>query len=234
MTFTASASSSTSTAYAVQSPLGLASAGADFGADKPTSVADLAAQRNQSLAAEVTAIYAAQAEAVAAQRAQAMDQASETLDSENRRLLTLSKFLWPTKGEASSVFGKRLHPILRYYRMHDGDDIGASCGQPIWATQSGVVTKAESGYGGGSGNNVWIDHGHIKGVNVSSGYLHMSQIDVKVGQQVTKGDVIGTVGSTGLSTACHLHFSIKKNGAQSDPMEYVGWTPEGQRAPSHN
>jgi len=89
------------------------------------------------------------------------------------------------------VFGMRLHPILHYYRMHDGDDIGGTCGEPIWAAQSGVVVKAEMGNNGGSGNNIWIEHGDINGVDVQSGYLHMLKFAVKVGQKVDKGDVIG-------------------------------------------
>ncbi len=86
-----------------------------------------------------------------------------------------------------------MHPILHYYRMHDGDDIGGACGQPIWAAQSGVVVKAEMGYNGGSGNNVRIDHGDINGNNVQTGYLHMSKYTVSVGQHVDKGEVIGYV-----------------------------------------
>ena len=156
------------------------------------------------------------------------------ISTEIVRLKNLAKFLWPAEGKVGSVFGMRLHPILHYYRMHDGDDIGGTCGEPIWAAQSGVVVKAEAGYNGGSGNNVWIDHGDINGVDVQSGYLHMSKFIVKVGQKVNKGDVIGNVGDTGLSTACHLHFSIKKNGVQSDPMEYIGSNPEAKGTATHN
>jgi murein DD-endopeptidase MepM/ murein hydrolase activator NlpD len=231
-TFTASASSTN--AYAIQTPLGLSSIGTDFGADKAANAADLAAQRNQALSAEATEIGSAVGDAASTQRFQAMGNSATFIDDENQRLKTLTKFMWPTAGEVGSVYGMRMHPILHYYRMHDGDDIGGTCGQPIWAAQAGTVVKAEMGYNGGSGNNVRIDHGDINGVDVQTGYLHMSKYIVSVGQKVNKGDVIGYVGSTGLSTACHLHFSAYKNGSGTDPMEYIGWNPEGQRAPKHN
>ncbi len=219
-TFTASAGSTN--AYAV-SPLGISSMGTDFGADKPASVEDLAVQRVAALNAESSEIGTAAGEQASAQRLQAMGANATKLEAENERLRTLTKFFWPTDGGVSSPYGMRMHPILHYYRMHDGDDIGGACGQPIWAAQSGVVVKAEMGYNGGSGNNVRIDNGDINGDNVQTGYLHMSKFVVNVGEKVEKGQVIGYVGSTGLSTACHLHFSLYVNGAGSDPMKYIGW-----------
>ena len=90
------------------------------------------------------------------------------------------------------------------------------------AASDGVVVKAATGgYNGGSGNNVRIDDGDINGVNVQTAYLHMQTIAVSVGQQVQKGDLLGTVGSTGLSTACHLHFSVYENGTGVDPEKYL-------------
>lgn len=230
--FTASASPTT--AYAIQTPLGLSSIGTDFGTDKAAVAADLAEQRNQTIAAEVSEISSATSDTATTQRFQSMGASANFIDSENARLKTLSKFMWPTNGEVGSVYGMRMHPILHYMRMHDGDDIGGSCGQPIWAAQAGTVVKAEMGYNGGSGNNVRIDHGDINGENIQTGYLHMSKYVVSVGQKVNKGDVIGYVGSTGLSTACHLHFSAYKNGSGTDPMEFIGWNPEGKSAAKHN
>lgn len=218
----------------MQTPLGLSSIGSDFGSDKAQDPADLARLRSEAIDAEISEIGNSTADSATTKRFQALGASATLVGNENERLRTLTKFMWPTKGEVGSVFGPRLHPILHIWRMHDGDDIGGTCNQPIWAAQSGVVTKAEMGYNGGSGNNVWIDNGDINGTDVQSGYLHMNKYIVSVGQKVNKGDVIGYVGSTGLSTACHLHFSIKKDGVQSDPMEFIGWNPEGQRAPKHN
>jgi len=233
--FTASSTNATGTAFADQG-LAISSIPAVQVASAPqsTSVADLAAARAEQLASDSDAVVDSQQSAAAAARANQLDGNAAVIATEIDRLKNLAKFIWPAEGKVGSVYGMRLHPILHYYRMHDGDDIGGTCGEPIWAAQSGVVVKAETGYNGGSGNNVWINHGDINGVNVQSGYLHMLRYVVKVGQKVDKGDVIGYVGDTGLSTACHLHFSIKKNGASSDPMEYIGWNPEAKGTASHN
>jgi len=221
------ASSATATALGLQSPLSISTLGGGLSASPDTASAeDLAAARSQVLDQQAQEISSAAADAAAMTRSDLLTQDASSLATENERLRNLSKFMWPTNGGVGSRFGMRLHPILHIYRMHDGDDIGGTCGQPIWAAQSGTVTRAEMGYNGGSGNNVWIDNGDINGVNVASGYLHMKNYVVKVGQYVNKGDVIGYVGSTGLSTACHLHFSIKKNGVESDPMQYIGWNSE--------
>jgi len=154
------------------------------------------------------------------QRQLAGDRADITAEAE--RLRNLGVFFWPTAGGVSSGFGYRIHPILRIKRLHNGADIGGACGQPIWAAQAGTVIKtAPAGYNGGSGHNVRIDHGDIDGVPIQTAYLHMDKIEVKVGQRVAKGERIGTVGSTGLSTACHLHLTLYKNGRASDPLEYI-------------
>jgi len=219
--------SASTTAYAAPAPLGISSAGVEIAA---TGLSDeeIAAQRTANLAAQAAQLKAATGDAATVDRFQSLNETSAKLDSENTRLKTLAKFKWPTAGSVSSGYGMRMHPILHYYRMHDGDDIGGACGQPIWAAQSGRVVKAESGYNGGSGNNVRIDHGDINGDNVQTGYLHMSRYVVTVGQWVDKGDVVGYVGSTGLSTACHLHFSAYKNGTGTNPMQYIGWNDEAK------
>jgi len=187
--------------------------------------------------ASIPAVAAASGTAAPSQQAAALDARTSELSGdasligkEIERLKSLGKFLWPTEGGVGSPFGYRMHPILHYMRLHDGDDIGGKCGQPIYAAQTGLVVKAAGGgYNGGSGNNVRIDHGDINGVNVQTAYLHMTSFVVKVGEKVDKGQLIGHVGTTGLSTACHLHFSVYKNGRGSDPMEYIGWNPEANK-----
>lgn len=114
-------------------------------------------------------------------------------------------------GYISSGFGVRTHPILGTARGHSGVDLPAPAGSPIRATSDGTVSSA--GWRGGYGLAVQIDHG--KGI--ASRYAHMSRMAVYPGQAVRKGDVIGYVGSTGLSTGPHLHYEIRINGAAVNP-----------------
>ena len=116
----------------------------------------------------------------------------------------------------TSPFGMRLHPVLGYYRMHNGVDMSAAQGTPIYAARSGKVTVA-SYQAGGAGNYVSINHGD----GFSSIYMHMTHYIVSPGQYVTAGQVIGYVGSTGISTGPHLHFGISYNGTYVNPMNYI-------------
>ena len=116
----------------------------------------------------------------------------------------------------TSGFGLRAHPLLGTARGHAGVDLAAPAGSPIRATQDGVVDAA--GWRGGYGLAVQLDHG--KGV--ASRYAHMSRVAVYPGQAVKRGDVIGYVGSTGLSTGPHLHYEIRVNGAAVNPYGSLG------------
>lgn len=118
-------------------------------------------------------------------------------------------FLLPVKGRFTSPFGMRLHPVLGYWKLHDGTDIAASCGTPIRAAADGEV--AERYYNAGYGNRLMIDHGRIDGKYVTTGYNHAQKYVVSVGQRVSRGQVIGYVGSTGYSTGCHLHLMVWEN-----------------------
>ena len=109
----------------------------------------------------------------------------------------------------------RIHPILDIRRLHDGTDIGAPCGTPIYAAAGGVVLE---GYHSDSyGKRVVVDGGVVRGVNLSTSYNHLSRMRVTVGDQVQRGELVGFVGSTGLSTGCHPHFSVYVNGYTVDP-----------------
>jgi murein DD-endopeptidase MepM/ murein hydrolase activator NlpD len=125
--------------------------------------------------------------------------------------------IWPTPScyIITSEFGNRLHPTLGYYKFHTGVDIGASYGAKILAADDGTVITA--GYNsGGYGNYVVISHGN----GLTTLYGHMSSYAVSNGQNVSKGDVIGYVGSTGRSTGPHLHFEVRQSGQYIDPMSY--------------
>ncbi|ANU06727.1 M23 family metallopeptidase [Paraurantiacibacter namhicola] len=117
----------------------------------------------------------------------------------------------PVPGRVSSNYGMRRHPILGYKRMHRGMDFKASHGQPIYAVTDGTVAMA--GRNGGHGNYVKLTHGG----GLQTGYSHMSRIAVRSGQRVRRGQVIGYVGSTGLSTGPHLHYEVYRNGRTVNP-----------------
>lgn len=124
----------------------------------------------------------------------------------------------PVSAPITSPFGMRFHPVLKVYKLHDGTDFGAGCGTPIRAVYSGTVVQKQN-WNTALGNRVVIDHGSVNGTYVSAGYNHaMQPMNVSVGQRVSKGQVIGYVGTTGYSTGCHLHFQMWKNGNISNPM----------------
>jgi len=117
----------------------------------------------------------------------------------------------------TSPFGMRLHPILGYYRMHNGVDLACDEGTPIYASRGGRVSVAAY-QPDGAGNYVQIDHGD----GFMSVYMHMTNYIVAVGDYVAPGQIIGYVGNTGLSKGNHLHFGISYNGVYVNPMEYIG------------
>ena len=116
----------------------------------------------------------------------------------------------------TSAFGMRVHPISGVYKMHEGVDLSAPQGTPIYAAKSGKVTTT-SYQAGGAGYYVSINHGD----GFSSVYMHMTHYIVKPGDYVNAGQVIGYVGSTGGSTGPHLHFGIAYNGTYVNPMNYI-------------
>jgi murein DD-endopeptidase MepM/ murein hydrolase activator NlpD len=124
----------------------------------------------------------------------------------------------PTGGRISGEFGMRFHPILRYSRLHGGRDYAAPCGTPVRAAADGVVVSA--GSGGGFGNRIVLEHGEHRGVVLSSSYNHLSRFAVR-GGRVSRGQVIGAIGTTGLSTGCHLHFEVYEDGARVDPRTWL-------------
>lgn len=117
----------------------------------------------------------------------------------------------PVDGRLTSSFGVRFHPILGIMKMHKGLDIGAPYGAPIRAATAGTVVFA--GRSGGYGNFVKLSHGD----GLASGYGHMSRIAVSPGTRVSQGQIIGYVGSTGLSTGPHLHYELWRNGVAINP-----------------
>lgn len=181
----------------------------DRAADAPAE--NLVALDDDAVARQVAAGIAARDAAMAATAAK--------IRAEADRQAKAGNFLRPTDGGVGSKFGPRKHPILGYVRLHAGWDIGGACGQPILAALPGTVTLAATA--GQSGNYVKVDHGTVRGVRLETSYQHMNEFTVKAGDKVTRGQVLGSVGNTGLSTACHLHFGVVENGSNADPAKYL-------------
>jgi murein DD-endopeptidase MepM/ murein hydrolase activator NlpD len=125
----------------------------------------------------------------------------------------------PVDAPITSSYGMRFHPVLRVWKLHDGTDFGASCGTPIRAAGSGTVISRY--YNEGYGNRVLVSHGLLDGESIVTAYNHLSDYAVSSGEQVSQGEVVGYVGSTGYSTGCHLHFMVYRDGETVDPMNYL-------------
>lgn len=129
------------------------------------------------------------------------------------------EFGWPVPGyeTITSPYGMRIHPILKDKRMHNGIDIGAPKSTKIVASNAGTVILAT--YNSSYGNYIVIDHGG----GYTTLYAHQTKFasNIKIGTQVGRGDTIGYIGSTGLSTGPHLHFEIRVNGSPKNPVDYL-------------
>jgi murein DD-endopeptidase MepM/ murein hydrolase activator NlpD len=193
------------TAHAADAPLPPASAAA-VAAERAPTFEDLLENRSKQLQATAAQVDQVRFQSLLAKHEKRERKVASDIEAELTRLKDLSRFTWPTKGGVASGFGMRKHPILGSMRLHNGADIGGACGNPIYATQSGTVTRANFSR---------------SGKNVETSYLNMSKYAVSAGQSVTKGDVIGYVGTTGLSTACHLHLALYENGKGADPVPYL-------------
>jgi murein DD-endopeptidase MepM/ murein hydrolase activator NlpD len=135
--------------------------------------------------------------------------------SERQSLLAATPSIKPVNGWFTSKFGYRISPFTNRPTMHNGLDIAAAPGSPIYATADGVVSFA--GYDPGYGKLVSIDHGY----GVVTRFGHTSQIYVEVGQKIKRRDLIAAVGNTGRSTGPHCHYEVRVNNVPVDPHNYV-------------
>jgi murein DD-endopeptidase MepM/ murein hydrolase activator NlpD len=170
---------------------------------KQSTLSDLGASRMHDVA-EVESLAAESASLAAA-----IQSAQASAGSSGTGAPSPSGFIWPVNGPVVSGFG------MRWGRMHEGIDIAASSGTPIHAAAAGTVIHA--GWLGGYGNLVVVDHGD----GLSTAYAHASAILVGVGQQVSQGETLSLVGSTGNSSGPHLHFEVRVNGSAVDPLFYL-------------
>jgi murein DD-endopeptidase MepM/ murein hydrolase activator NlpD len=162
-------------------------------------------------ARETRAEYLEEVEGLAAQSATlaAAIRDAQAAGSSGTGVPSAAGFIWPVNGTVVSGFG------MRWGRLHEGIDITASTGTPIWAAAAGTVIHA--GWLGGYGNLVVVDHGD----GLATAYAHASSILVSVGQSVAQGETIALVGSTGDSSGPHLHFEVRVNGVAVDPLFYL-------------
>jgi murein DD-endopeptidase MepM/ murein hydrolase activator NlpD len=123
--------------------------------------------------------------------------------------------IWPAHGWLSSGMGSRRDPVTGGPDFHPGLDIAGEKGQPVYATAAGRVTEA--GYNGAYGNLIVVEHGF----GLETKYGHLSRFNVKPGQQVKRGDIIGQVGSTGRATGNHLHYEVRANGRLLNPLQLL-------------
>lgn len=185
-------------------------------------LADLAAQREREAAARQQAAAEAaarQQQAPAAPAAPAAPQQAPAAPAVQPAASSGGILGMPANGPTTSPFGWRTNPVLGYSELHDGLDIGAGCGTPIYAAESGRV--AETYWSTGYGWRLMIDHGTINGQQVTTGYNHAQGYIVGVGDYVSRGQQIGYIGTTGLSTGCHLHFHVWVNGQVTDPAPFL-------------
>ena len=177
------------------------------------------AEEKRAREAEAAAAAKAQAEAAAARKkAQAASKpstpATSSGSSSSSSAPSSTGWIRPSGGRLTSGFGNRTHPVYGGTRLHAGVDFGG--GGPIRASRAGTVRTAS--YDGGLGYHVVIDHGD----GYSSVYAHMTPgLTVAPGQQVSQGQQLGTMGTTGTSTGVHLHFEIHRNGTPVNPMSYL-------------
>jgi murein DD-endopeptidase MepM/ murein hydrolase activator NlpD len=142
-------------------------------------------------------------------------EAVEVKLNERVRWISSTPAIAPVKGIFTSGFGFRSDPLTHGRGVHQGVDIAAAPGQPVRASADGVVVRA--GVIGGLGQAVYIAHGF----GVTTRYGHMSRIEVRPGQRVKRGDVLGRVGNTGRSTGYHLHYEVRLDGDAVNPLAYI-------------
>lgn len=159
----------------------------------------------------------AEAAALAAEAADRLTSLSEVQGTVEDRIAEAAHYpdAWPVLGRITSRFGERHSPFDWGLEFHEGVDIAAPYGTPIHAAAAGVVVEA--GWVAGFGRAVKIDHGN----GLVTLYGHQSRVRVHVGQTVAKGQVIGYIGTSGLSTGPHLHFGVYRNGVPVDPLRYL-------------
>ncbi|ABS24990.1 M23 family metallopeptidase [Anaeromyxobacter sp. Fw109-5] len=153
-------------------------------------------------------------ETEASRQEQSLRELQEYFDDQ-RSLLASTPSIWPARGWVTSDFGTRLDPWTAERRMHQGLDIATPHGQPVHTPSDGTVVFA--GTEGSYGKVLVIDHGY----GVRTRYAHLSEIFVRAGSLVRRGDKVAAVGNTGRSTGTHLHYEVRVNGIPENPRKFI-------------
>lgn len=153
-------------------------------------------------------------ETEASRQEQSLRELQEYFDDQ-RSLLASTPSIWPTRGWVTSDFGTRLDPYSAERKMHQGMDIATPHGQPVATPSDGTVVFI--GTEGGYGKVLVVDHGY----GVKTRYGHLSEIHVRLGQRVNRGDKVASVGNTGRSTGPHLHYEVRVNGISENPRKFI-------------
>lgn len=190
----------------------------DLKAEKESKVSKLTDEQ-KSIQSQIDEYDREMAKIAAAERAAAQQSVSSRSSSSVSSSGRPGALAWPVPSShyISSPYGYRVHPIYGTSKFHSGTDIAASSGSDILAAESGRVILASYGYNGGYGNYIIIDHGN----GMTTRYAHCSSLYVSVGTNVSRGQRIAAVGSTGASTGPHCHFEVRINGNTQNPMSYV-------------
>jgi murein DD-endopeptidase MepM/ murein hydrolase activator NlpD len=150
----------------------------------------------------------------AVRQEQSFQELSQAIEHRRNRWASTPS-IWPVKGWMTSGFGRRMSPFTGEPAMHRGIDIAVPENTPMVASANGVIIRA--GWDGGLGNAIKIDHGF----GYATTYGHLAKVHVRVGQRVRRGQVIGLVGNTGLSTGPHLHYGVFVNLTPTNPLRYI-------------
>jgi murein DD-endopeptidase MepM/ murein hydrolase activator NlpD len=153
-------------------------------------------------------------EGEAVRQEQSLRELQEYFDDQ-RSLLASTPSIWPTHGWVTSDFGTRLDPYVAERQMHEGLDIATPHGQPVQSPSDGVVVF--NGVEGGYGKVLVLDHGY----GVKTRYGHLSEVFVKLGDRIKRGEKVAAVGNTGKSTGPHLHYEVRVNGIPENPRKFI-------------
>jgi murein DD-endopeptidase MepM/ murein hydrolase activator NlpD len=153
-------------------------------------------------------------ETEASRQEQSLRELQEYFDDQ-RSLLASTPSLWPTRGWVTSDFGSRIDPYTAERKMHQGMDIATPHGQPVYTPSDGTVVFI--GTEGGYGKVLVVDHGY----GVKTRYGHLSEVSVRLGDRVKRGDRVALVGNTGRSTGPHLHYEVRVNGIPENPRKFI-------------